>query len=104
MLEFGSAPHEKDVSRYQGRAHDFKGFDEITHFSRAQYRYLTLWLRSTRPGQRCRIIAAGNPPTRPEGFWVVEHWKPWLDDRYHDPADPGELPWRHLSPHTRTRP
>lgn len=92
-MEFGSVPHEDDKEKYQGRAHDLKGFDEITHFSRTQYRYLTLWLRSTKPGQRCRIIATGNPPTQPEGFWVVEHWAPWLDPRYHDPAEPGELRW-----------
>jgi hypothetical protein len=24
-------------------------------FSRSQYRYLTLWLRTTTPGQRCRM-------------------------------------------------
>ena len=68
-------------------------FDEITHFSRSQYRYLTLWLRSTIPGQRCRIICTGNPPTTSEGWWVIEHWKPWLDETYHAPAVPGELRW-----------
>lgn len=92
-LEFGSAQHEDSVSKYQGRAHDLKGFDEITHFSRSQYRYLSLWLRSTRPGQRCRVIATGNPPTTPEGFWIIEHWRPWLSPAYHDPAKPGELMW-----------
>ncbi len=93
VLEFGSVPHEKDVERYQGRPHDLKCFDELAHFSRAQYRYLTLWLRSSVPGQRCRIISAGNPPRNPAGFWVVEYWAPWLDARYHDPALPGELRW-----------
>lgn len=92
-LEFGSVPHEKDVEKYQGRAHDLKGFDEITHFSRSQYRYLTLWLRSTKPEQRCRIITTGNPPRRPEGLWVIEHWAPWLDRTHPDPAKPGELRW-----------
>jgi hypothetical protein len=32
-LEFGSVQHEDDKEKYQGRAHDFKGFDEVTHFS-----------------------------------------------------------------------
>lgn len=93
ILEFGSVPHEHNVERWQGRAHDLKGFDELAHFSRSQYRYLTLWLRSTTPGQRCRIIATGNRPTSPEGYWVVEHWAAWLDPTYHDPAKPGELRW-----------
>lgn len=92
-LEFGSVPHENDKESYQGRAHDLKCFDEITHFSRSQYLYLTLWLRSTDEKQRCRIIATGNPPTTPEGMWVVTHWAPWLDETYHDPAKPGELRW-----------
>ncbi len=92
-LEFGSVPHEKDVERYQGRAHDFKGFDEVTHFSKAQYQYLSLWLRSDVPAQRCRIIAAGNPPQRPEGYWVMQHWAAWLDHTYPDPAVAGELRW-----------
>jgi hypothetical protein len=93
VLEFGSVPHEWDVEKYQGHAHDLKGFDEITHFSRSQYQYLTLWLRSAIPGQRCRIICTGNPPTTAEGLWVVQHWAPWLDENYPDRAAPGELRW-----------
>ena len=92
-IELGSVPHEWDVEKWHGRAHDLKAFDELAHFTRSQYRYLTLWLRTTTPGQRCRIICAGNRPTNPEGFWVVEHWAAWLDPTYHDPAKPGELRW-----------
>jgi hypothetical protein len=92
-LEFGSVPHEQNKTRYQGRPHDYKGFDEITHFTRSQYKYLTLWLRSANPNQRCRIVATGNPPESPEGLWVIEHWRPWLDETYPDPAEPGELRW-----------
>lgn len=93
VLEFGSVPHETDVEKYQGRAHDLKGFDEITHFSEAQYRFLIGWTRSTDPNQRCRIIATGNPPTTPEGYWVVKYWAPWLDKTHSNPAKPGELRW-----------
>lgn len=93
IMEFGSVQHEHSKRKYQGRAHDLKGFDEITAFTRSQYRYLTTWLRSTKPGQRCRIIATGNPPDTPEGLWVIQHWAPWLDETYHDPAEPGELRW-----------
>jgi hypothetical protein len=92
-IELGSVPHEWDVEKWHGRAHDLKAFDELAHFTRSQYRYLTLWLRTTTPGQRCRIICAGNRPTNPEGFWVVEHWAAWLDPTDHDPAQPGELRW-----------
>lgn len=93
IMEFGSVPNEADVERFQGRAHDLKGFDEICHFSKTKYKYLTLWLRSTDPAQRCRIIAAGNPPTSAEGLWVIEYWGPWLDPNFPDPAQPGELRW-----------
>lgn len=92
-IEYGAVQYEESVEKYQGRAHDLKGFDEITHFSRFQYRYLTLWARSAKEGQRVRIIATGNPPRRPEGFWVIEHWAPWLHPKYHDPAEAGELRW-----------
>ncbi len=91
ILEFGSVPHETNKKRYQGRAHDLKGFDEITQFTRSQYKYLTLWLRSSDPTQRCRVIATGNPPDSPEGLWVIEYWGPWLDPNHPDPAQPGEL-------------
>lgn len=93
ILEFGSCPFEWDVERYQGRAHDYISFDEIANFTKSQYVFLGLWLRSTKPGQRCRIIATGNRPTNPEGFWVVAYWAAWLDPTYHDPAKPGELRW-----------
>lgn len=68
-------------------------FDEITQFTKSQYKYLTLWLRSPDETQRCRIIATGNPPDSPEGLWVVEYWGPWLDKNHPDPAAPGELRW-----------
>jgi len=93
VLEFGSVPHEQDVEKYQGRPHSLKGFDEITHFSEAMYRFLIGWVRSTSPKQRCRVIATGNPPTTPEGFWVVKYWGPWLDKSHPNPAKPGELRW-----------
>jgi hypothetical protein len=93
VLEFGSVPHETDVEKYQGRAHSLKGFDEITHFSEAQYRFLIGWTRSTNPSQRCRVIATGNPPTTPEGYWVVKYWAAWLDRTHPNPAKPGELRW-----------
>lgn len=92
-LEFGSVPFEANKKRYQGRAHDLKCFDEITQFTYSQYKYLTLWLRSSDPTQRCRIIATGNPPDSPEGLWVIEYWGPWLDKNHPDPAAPGELRW-----------
>lgn len=93
VLEFGACQHVGDEQAFQGRPHDLKGFDEITHFTEAQFRFLAGWLRTTKAGQRCRIVAAGNPPTTPEGEWVRRYWGPWLDPGHPNKAKPGELRW-----------
>lgn len=93
QLEFGSCSVLGDEQKYQGRPHDLIGFDEITHFLPSQYRFLCGWLRTTRKGQRCRIIAAGNPPTDSDGEWVLTYWGPWLDPDHPNPAKQGEIRW-----------
>jgi len=93
FLEFGSVQYEDNKSDWQGRPHDFYGFDEITEFSRTQYQFLIGWNRTTRAGQRCRVICAGNPPLDADGMWIVEEFAPWLDDTFAEPAQPGELRW-----------
>lgn len=92
-LEFGAVQHEDDKEKYQGRAHDLKAFDEITHFTESQYRFLIGWTRTAIPGQRARVVAAGNPPFTAEGAWVIQYWAPWLDETHLNPAKPGELRW-----------
>lgn len=92
-IEFGASQFPGDESKYQGRAHDLKAFDEITHFTEQQFRFLITWNRTTRSRQRTRVIAAGNPPTDAEGDWVIRYWAPWLDPRHPNPAKPGELRW-----------
>jgi len=93
QIEFGACKDLGDEQRYQGRAHDLKGFDEITHFLESQFRFLTGWLRSPNKGQRKRVVCTGNPPTNQEGQWVKAYWAPWLDPNYPNPAQPGELRW-----------
>lgn len=68
-------------------------FDEITHFTEQSFRFVTGWNRSDIPGQRSRVIAAGNPPTNAEGYWVLQFWAPWLLPTYPRPAKDGELRW-----------
>lgn len=92
ILEFGACAHDNDLLKYMGRPHDAVLFDEVAQFSEDQYRFLTAWARTTMPGQRVRIVAAGNPPTTTDR-WVVEYWAPWLDSTYPNPAEPGELRW-----------
>ena len=93
LIEFGAVKDEGDKTKYQGRAHDLKGFDEITHFTETQFRYLIGWTRTTKRGQRTRVICTGNPPTSTEGQWVIQYWGPWLDETHANPAEPGELRW-----------
>lgn len=92
-IELAGIKDEGDKIDWQGRAADLKGFDEITHFTRSQYEFIIGWNRSTRPGQRCRVIATGNPPIDENGLWVIQYWAPWLDETFDDPAMPGELRW-----------
>jgi hypothetical protein len=92
-IEFGSVPHERDVRKYQGRPHDLIAFDELPEFTHDQYRFLLGWNRTDDPDQRCRVVAAGNPPTSSEGRWVLEAWAPWLDPQFPFPAKPGALRW-----------
>lgn len=93
LIKVDGCQYEHDKENNKGQPYDLYGFDEIADFTESQYRFITGWNRSTKPGQRCRVIAAGNPPTRPEGFWVVRYWAPWLDPSYPNPAEEGELRW-----------
>lgn len=93
QLEFGSCPHPGDETRYQGRPHDLVCFDEIPHFLESQFRFLMGWTRTSRPGQRTRVIACGNPPTDSDGLWILDYWAPWLQRSHPNPAKPGELRW-----------
>lgn len=93
MLELGACNTEDDKNKWKGRAHDLKGFDEVTEFTESQFRFLMGWTRTATPGQRTRVVCTGNPPTSPIGEWVVRFWAPWLDEQHPHPAMPGELRW-----------
>lgn len=92
-VRFGSLQYETNVTDWQGQPHDLYGFDELPEFTEYQFRYVTGWNRTTRKGQRCRVIATGNPPTTSDGDWVIRFFAPWLDDAHPHPAAPGELRW-----------
>lgn len=93
VIDIGGCQLESDKQKYKGTPHDLIGFDEISDFTESQYTFITIWNRSAVPGQRCRVVAAGNPPTTPEGLWVIKYWGPWLDITHPNPAKPGELRW-----------
>lgn len=93
MVEFGGCKNENDKLNYKGRAHDLKAFDEATEFSESQVRFIMGWMRTTKPGQRCRTILTFNPPMTESGEWIVRFFAPWLDPQHAHPAQPGELRW-----------
>lgn len=93
MIRFGSMQYDADVTDYQGQPYDLYGFDEITEFTEKQFRFVTGWNRTTKEGQRCRVICTGNPPTDSDGEWVLRFWAAWLDPNHPNPAAPGELRW-----------
>lgn len=84
---------EDDKQKFKGTPHDLIAFDEVSDFSQGQYEFIIGWNRSVDTKQRCRVVAAGNPPTTPEGLWVVSRWAAWLDPKHPDPAKPGDLRW-----------
>jgi hypothetical protein len=93
LIDIGGCQYEDDKQKYKGDPHDLIGFDEVSDFTETQYVFISGWNRSSDPNQRCRIVAAGNPPTRPEGLWVIKRWAAWLDPNHPNPAKPGELRW-----------
>ncbi len=76
---FGYMQYEKDWKNYQGKAYDFIGFDELTHFTRNQYMRIMGRNRPTGPGTRVYIRATANPGG-------VGH--AWVKDRFIDVAPP----------------
>ena len=93
MIDVGGCQLEEDRQKYKGKPHDLICFDEVSDFTESQYTFIIAWNRSTDAQQRCRVVAAGNPPTRPEGLWVLRRWAAWLDPNHPNPAQPGELRW-----------
>lgn len=94
LIEFLSVPNLGDERKAQGRAKDLLVIDEATNLLEQQVRFLKGWVRSTKPGQRKRTLLTFNPPTTPEGRWVIDFFAPWLDPKYSGPggkAAPGEL-------------
>ncbi|WP_245005096.1 terminase family protein [Paraburkholderia sacchari] len=93
FVRFGSVQHEKDLKKLQGRPHDLLVFDEAANFPAAFVQFLTTWIRTEHQDQKCQMLLCSNPPTDPEGDWLLEWFAPWLDPNHPNPAKPGELRW-----------
>lgn len=93
LIDIGGCQLEDDKQKFKGKPHDLICFDEVSDFTETQYTFIIGWNRTVKPGQRCRVVAGGNPPTRPEGLWVLKRWAAWLDPKHPNPAQAGELRW-----------
>lgn len=102
LIEMGALEKPGAEFDWQGRPHDFIGFDEGAQLSQDRVRFVMGWLRTTKPGQRCRIVIASNPPMGGEGEWLIEWFAPWLDPMFPDRAKPGELRYAIITPSDRT--
>jgi hypothetical protein len=88
ILEFAHLQHENDRFNFQGAEFDFIGFDELTHFTEAEYLYLFSRLRR-RQGSRIppRMRGASNPGGKGHR-WVKRRFI----DRLPNPEDPDDTP------------
>jgi len=77
--------YEIDRLKYQGREFQFIGFDEVTHFTEAQYTYLFSRCRTTDPSLRCYVRSSAMPGGPGHK---------WVKDRFIDkvPASPSRRP------------
>lgn len=91
-IEFSHLKEDSSVYEHQSAEYDLIAFDELTQFSKFQYRYMLSRARSTVKGQRVRIIGCTNPGNEGND-WVMERWAAWLDEGYPHPAQAGEVRW-----------
>ena len=92
-IHFFGLDNPGDEEKQQGDDYDLKAYDEVTQMREADVRYTLTWNRSPDPDQRVRAILTFNPPTTPDGRWVVKFFAPWLDKNHPNPARDGELRW-----------
>lgn len=100
LVHFGGVGSLDKAETWQGRPHDFIGFDEACQFPEDVVRFLLGWNRaadedldSPGGGQRSRAVLASNPPLSAQGQWIVGMFRPWLDPAHRYPAAHGELRW-----------
>lgn len=91
-ISLRSMPNVNDWKKYQGQALEYLGIDEAAEFPETPIRVLTGWLRSGQ-GRRTLLLLTFNPPTTPEGEWIIRYFAPWLDSAYPNPAESGEIRW-----------
>lgn len=95
IIWFSHLEKEDSVYGHQSAQYDFIGFDELPQFTQKQYEYMFSRARSTKAGQRVRVLACANPDP---GGWVFRRWAAWLDPAHPQPAKAGELRYYKRAP------
>ncbi len=80
VIDFGYLAAENDVYQYQSAEYDCIRFDELTHFTEAQYVYLISRVRGANSYPK-QIKSSTNPGGVGHG---------WVKERFVDPAPPGK--------------
>lgn len=93
VIDFGAAARVGDEHKRMGNPHDLIVFDEATQFVYSQIRFISAWNRSSKPGQRCRVVLATNPPLTPAGLWVLKMFAPWFTPGHPYAAKSGDIRW-----------
>ena len=90
-ISFGSMEHDKNRYDWQGTEITYLAFDELTHFSRAQFFYLLSRNRSL-SGVRPYVRASCNPDA---DSWVADLVSWWINPEtgYALPERSGKLRW-----------
>lgn len=78
-IYFGSMHRTQDRINYQGKAYDFIGFDELTHFTWDEYSYMFSRNRPNGPGTMVYMRSTTNPGGIGHG---------WVKQRFISPAPP----------------
>lgn len=74
-LQFGYLENDNDRFNYQGGEYQFVGFDELTHISEVNYRYLFSRMRRLKGSNiPLRVRGAANPPDTDDGKWVYDRF------------------------------
>ena len=84
--------HELDVRIYDSFEFHLNLWDELTHFTEAQYTGINARLRTTDITLPTWSRAATNPGGTGHE-WVFQRFAPWLNPKYPHPALPGEKRW-----------
>ncbi len=93
MVILGNFQYERDWQNYQGKSFSLMAFDEAAQFTEFQVRTVGGWQRSAK-GKNTLTLFCFNPPTSPEGEWIVQMFAPWIDPKYKGaPAEDGEIRW-----------